>query len=99
MHSKVSFRTRQHLHLAQMLDRHDHATFNDVVMSICQTRASQIQVVSLGLFLVAVSAASALELHVATNGNDAWTGKLTRPNSARDDGPLATLTGARNAIR
>ncbi len=40
-----------------------------------------------------------VELHVAPNGNDAWSGTLARPNAARNDGPLATLTGARNAIR
>jgi len=42
---------------------------------------------------------SALELHVATDGNDTWSGKLARPNSAHSDGPLASLTGARDAIR
>jgi len=40
-----------------------------------------------------------MDIHVATNGNDAWSGKLTRPNPTATDGPLATLTGARNAIR
>jgi hypothetical protein len=68
-------------------------------MSIWKWRTNQIQAVSLGLLLMAASAASALELHVAPDGNDAWSGKLARPNSARNDGPLATLTGARNAIR
>jgi len=37
--------------------------------------------------------------HVATGGNDAWTGRLPAPNAARTDGPFATLTRARNAIR
>ncbi|OGV68834.1 MAG: hypothetical protein A3K19_01755 [Lentisphaerae bacterium RIFOXYB12_FULL_65_16] len=36
---------------------------------------------------------------VATNGNDAWSGKLAAPNAARTDGPLATLAGARDAVR
>jgi len=40
-----------------------------------------------------------MDLHVATDGNDAWSGKLTRPNPTTTDGPLATLTGARDAIR
>ena len=35
----------------------------------------------------------------APNGNDAWSGKLERPNPAGTDGPLATLAGARNAVR
>ncbi len=49
--------------------------------------------------LLAGSANAATELHVSPEGNDAWTGKLPHPNSARNDGPLATLTGARDAIR
>lgn len=42
---------------------------------------------------------SALELNVAPEGNDAWSGRQARPNAAHTDGPLATLTGARNRIR
>ena len=37
---------------------------------------------------------AALELHVATDGNDAWSGRLARPNETRSDGPLASLEGA-----
>ena len=40
-----------------------------------------------------------LELHVAPNGNDDWSGKLTQPNASHTDGPFATLNGARLAIR
>ena len=36
---------------------------------------------------------------VATNGNDAWSGSLEQPNAQGTDGPLASLEGARNAIR
>jgi len=43
--------------------------------------------------------ARALDLHVAPDGNDTWSGQLARPNTARTDGPLATLTGARDALR
>ena len=39
------------------------------------------------------------ELFVATNGNDSWSGFLPDPNEAGTDGPLATITGARDAIR
>ena len=55
--------------------------------------------------LIALSAtlgAQALDrtqLYVATNGDDAWSGKLPEPNADRTDGPLATLERARNAIR
>jgi hypothetical protein len=41
----------------------------------------------------------AATLYVAPQGNDAWSGTLARPNAAGTDGPLATLAGARNAVR
>jgi parallel beta-helix repeat protein len=41
----------------------------------------------------------ALELHVAPDGNDTWSGRLAQPAIDGLDGPLATLTGARDAIR
>lgn len=41
----------------------------------------------------------ATRLYVAPNGNDAWSGKIRKPNRDRTDGPLASLAGARNAIR
>ncbi len=44
-------------------------------------------------------AAQAADLHVAPGGNDSWSGALARPNTARTDGPLASLTGARDAVR
>ncbi len=37
--------------------------------------------------------------YVATNGNDTWSGRLPAPNAAGTDGPFATLTRARDAIR
>jgi len=36
---------------------------------------------------------------VATDGNDAWSGKLPEPNAAKTDGPFATLGRARDEIR
>ena len=39
------------------------------------------------------------ELFVATDGNDSWSGRLPEPNADRSDGPLATLTAARDAVR
>ena len=41
----------------------------------------------------------AVTLHIAPDGNDAWSGSPVRPNAARTDGPLATLVGARDAVR
>lgn len=40
-----------------------------------------------------------LSLYVATDGNDAWSGKHADPNSAQTDGPFATLVRARDAVR
>jgi hypothetical protein len=36
---------------------------------------------------------------VATNGNDAWSGRLAAPNRQRTDGPFATVTRAVTAVR
>jgi len=36
---------------------------------------------------------------VATDGNDKWSGRLASPNADGTDGPFATLTRARDAIR
>jgi hypothetical protein len=56
-----------------------------------------------GLLMAAASLqaapAAARLYHVATNGNDTWSGTLAAANVTRSDGPLATLTGARNAVR
>lgn len=46
-----------------------------------------------------VFADPSLTLYVAPNGDDAWTGRLPAPNADNSDGPFATITGARDAIR
>lgn len=38
-------------------------------------------------------------VYVAPDGNDGWSGSLARANADKTDGPLATLTGARDAVR
>ncbi|MCC6486183.1 MAG: right-handed parallel beta-helix repeat-containing protein, partial [Candidatus Hydrogenedentes bacterium] len=38
-------------------------------------------------------------LHVGPAGNDAWSGTLPEPNAAKTDGPVATLTRARDLLR
>jgi len=45
------------------------------------------------------AAAEPIGLHVSTQGNDSWSGKLDLPNENRTDGPFATLGAARQAIR
>ena len=39
------------------------------------------------------------DFHVATDGNDAWSGRLPAPDAGRTDGPKASLGGARDAVR
>ncbi len=65
----------------------------------------------LGLILVAVpaegitslrsagAAEPAADLYVAPEGRDSWSGRLARPNDDGTDGPLASLAGARDAVR
>ena len=45
------------------------------------------------------SICSATTLYVATDGNDAWSGALSKPNDSKTDGSFATLNRARNEIR
>lgn len=51
------------------------------------------------LALLTSVAAGALELHVSPDGNDAWSGRPAQANATKTDGPLASLEGARLAIR
>ena len=48
---------------------------------------------------IPVEAVAPVILHVARDGNDAWSGTSERPNLAHSDGPLASLAGARDAVR
>ena len=51
----------------------------------------------LGLCFLSTAWGAPLQLHVAVNGNDSWSGCMA---TAQDnDGPLASLEGARQAIR
>ncbi|MCE5236903.1 right-handed parallel beta-helix repeat-containing protein [bacterium] len=59
---------------------------------------------SLGLLLGACCPTSAAPprettFYVSPAGNDAWSGTLSAPAAGRKDGPFATLTRARDAIR
>lgn len=55
--------------------------------------------VFVALLVAAIPAACAATFHVAPDGNDAWSGRIEKPNAARTDGPLASLEGARDAVR
>lgn len=48
---------------------------------------------------VAAEVRPAERLYVAPNGNDLWSGSLPETNGDGADGPLATLEGARDALR
>lgn len=43
--------------------------------------------------------ARAVDLHLAPDGNDSWSGRLARPKADRTDGPVASFAGARDAAR
>jgi hypothetical protein len=65
-----------------------------------RNRVSRTAVVAASMWLaLQAQLATGLELYVAPDGNDAWSGRLARPNAARTDGPVASLTGARDALR
>ena len=49
--------------------------------------------------LVSVSGLAQTFYYVAPAGNDAWSGRLARPDADLSDGPLASLTAARDRIR
>jgi hypothetical protein len=46
------------------------------------------------LWLACRAAAQDTVFYVATNGNDAWSGRLAEPNAGKTDGPFATLERA-----
>lgn len=66
-------------------------------------RTASVSVLSLGVCsLCALSLCAApgrAQYYVATNGNDAWSGRLPAPNAKKTDGPFATLLRARDAAR
>ena len=66
-------------------------------MNLFHSRRS-ITTVAFATAVLLTATAHALDLYVSVNGNDAWTGRHTQFSSGFD-GPLATLTGARNIAR
>ena len=51
------------------------------------------------VFVAGARTAEPVTFHVATCGNDAWSGKPAKPNNEKTDGPFATVERARDAIR
>lgn len=70
-----------------------------VVMKISRRCRNKIYCLLFCLIVSISNVALAAEFFVAPDGNDNWSGKIARPNAGHTDGPLATLTGARDAIR
>ncbi|MGC8640229.1 MAG: right-handed parallel beta-helix repeat-containing protein [Isosphaeraceae bacterium] len=50
-------------------------------------------------FLVAIPPAPAATLYLAPDGNDAWSGRRAEASADCGDGPVASLKGARDALR
>ncbi|MBM3500453.1 MAG: hypothetical protein FJX74_17485 [Armatimonadetes bacterium] len=51
------------------------------------------------LAMATLANAQPVTLHVSPDGSDAWSGRTATANAAKTDGPLASLIGARDAIR
>ena len=51
------------------------------------------------MFGCASTRVEAVVLYLSPNGNDAWSGQLARANAAKTDGPLQTLSAARDKLR
>ncbi len=56
-------------------------------------------VLAANLYVLAEAQPPARTFFVAVGGNDAWSGSLATPNADGTDGPFASLTRARDAIR
>lgn len=51
------------------------------------------------LSLVPLAASETADFYVSTTGSDDWSGRLAAPNATGSDGPFATLSRARDAVR
>ncbi|MEI6913611.1 MAG: right-handed parallel beta-helix repeat-containing protein, partial [Armatimonadota bacterium] len=57
-------------------------------------------ITTLSLAAFQLSDASQIKaVYVAPNGNDSWTGAQPTPNKQKTDGPFASVTRARDAVR
>ncbi len=45
------------------------------------------------------AAGPSITFYVSPSGNDQWSGRRATPTADRTDGPLATLSAARDAVR
>jgi hypothetical protein len=65
----------------------------------CILRTLLVVLVSLSALIARAGEAPNADLYVSPQGNDAWSGTLAEPKADGSDGPLATIKGARDAIR
>ncbi|MDQ8179560.1 right-handed parallel beta-helix repeat-containing protein [Pelagicoccus sp. SDUM812005] len=54
---------------------------------------------ALGFAFPLTAAPAQADFYVATDGSDRWSGRLASPNADRSDGPFASLSRARDAVR
>lgn len=54
---------------------------------------------AMGMVRLGTAAGAPLVLHVAPGGSDTWSGRVAQPAADGTDGPLASLTGARDTLR
>jgi hypothetical protein len=62
-------------------------------------RKTLILAAALMVALPASLSAGPMIFYVSTNGNNAWSGELAAPNRQRTDGPFASISRARDAVR
>jgi len=71
-----------------------------IVLSVTSVLATFFLVTAiLGHSASAAAAEPTGDLYVATDGNDAWSGKLAAPNAGKTDGPVATVARAQQLVR
>lgn len=71
-------------------------------MAIPSRAIARLLIVSLwaaSAWTIPAAPAAAAVLYVSPQGKDTWTGVLAAPNATGSDGPLASLAGARDAVR
>jgi len=69
------------------------------LLHVCFFKGGILMLTVFAMLTVQMASASDTGYYVATNGNDNWSGKLAKPNKENTDGPFASITRARNAIR
>jgi hypothetical protein len=60
---------------------------------------SLLSLFTLTALLAAGSARAEIVVHVSPSGTDSWSGSLAKPNADRTDGPVASLSRARDRVR